>query len=500
MEVEYVNSNYALGTGILGLGDINNDGKPDFAVSAGHIGMTFIYFGGKGILDTIPDIKIKGGGQMAKGDLNGDGKMDLVVAGRETLYVYYGKTPNPIAIDTIPDLIITGEGSTDGFPSSFAIGDLNHDGFDDLVVGYSNYGLRLGKVYIFLGKPQPTAMADCSTVGDTINFGYGTCIRIADINGDGIQDLAIGSDRRSFVDSTWQFNGLLDVFYGKDNWIFNKNNYNQRFDIPKTGIQSIYQFNLVDINADARADISITDSGKAYFFYGQPDSIRYKPSYIIASDTGQYADVLGWPAVDIGDINNDGKKDFALRAGSGVAVCVYIYLGGDLPSKKGVAVRCKGFVDGSTAFYNVTPVGDINGDGQNDFAASVPYDALKGTPPQDGYFVIFSGDTTLVTSVKQKEQTEYTFSLSQNYPNPFNPSTTIDYSLEKQDNIRISIYDITGKLVRVLFEGNESAGSHKIKWDGKSAGNKTVSSGIYFLVAETESDKTLLTKKIVLIK
>ena len=42
MEVEYVNSNYALGTGMLGLGDINNDGKPDFAVSAGNIGKTFM--------------------------------------------------------------------------------------------------------------------------------------------------------------------------------------------------------------------------------------------------------------------------------------------------------------------------------------------------------------------------------------------------------------------------------------------------------------------------
>ena len=203
MELEYVNSHYALGTGLLGLGDINNDGKPDFAVSAGNIGKTFIYFGGKGVLDSVPDLIIKGGGAMAMGDLNGDGKMDLIVAklnatfsmSPETLYVYYGKTPNPIAIDTVPDLIITGGDTIDGGIGSFAIGDLNNDGFDDLVIGCPYFGIAQGKVYFFMGKPKPSGIADYSSVGDTSDL-YGYTIKIADINGDGIKDLVIGFSKR----------------------------------------------------------------------------------------------------------------------------------------------------------------------------------------------------------------------------------------------------------------------------------------------------------------
>jgi FlgD Ig-like domain/FG-GAP-like repeat len=493
MEVEYVNSNYALGTGMLGLGDINNDGKPDFAVSAGNIGMTFIYFGGKGVLDTIPDIKIKGGGQMAKGDLNGDGKMDLVVAGRETLYVYYGKTPTPIAIDTIPDLIITGEGSTDGFANSFAIGDLNHDGFDDLVVSYSSYGPPLqGKCYIFLGRTQPTSIADYSVVGDSVGY-YGFNVAIADINGDGISDLAVSAVHFSEVDYE-----TIDIYYGHNGWTFDKD-YNQRIDSRMGNFQNLSSFNLVDVNADGKADISFSYLDSAYFFYGRSDSVHHIPDLILNNpDTTFYQTFVG-PAFGIGDINNDGKPDFALRASpGGGGMCLLVYLGNLLPGPKDVGERCKSFVGGG-AFSPIVPLGDVNGDGINDFGTVAPSDAL-GTPPQDGYFIIFSGDTKLVTSVKQKEQTEYTFSLSQNYPNPFNPSTTIEYSLEKQDNIKISIYDITGKLVRVLFEGLQSAGRHRITWDGRSTGNKTVSSGTYFLAAETASNKTLLTKKIVLVK
>lgn len=72
MEVEYLPQHYQLGTGMIGVGDINSDGKPDFAVSAGAIKKTFIYYGGEGVLDDTVDIEIEGGGAMEKGDLNGD--------------------------------------------------------------------------------------------------------------------------------------------------------------------------------------------------------------------------------------------------------------------------------------------------------------------------------------------------------------------------------------------------------------------------------------------
>ena len=170
MEVEYFNSGYGLGSGILGLGDINSDGKPDFAVSASKILKTFIYFGGKGVLDSTVDLVIKGGGVMGKGDLNGDGTLDLIIFIRgdsssmylNQLAIYFGRKDSTIKFDTIPSLLITEEEVASRFGETFAIGDLNGDGFDDLVVAAQGYGRDQGKVYVYLGKLNFNNVSDFS--------------------------------------------------------------------------------------------------------------------------------------------------------------------------------------------------------------------------------------------------------------------------------------------------------------------------------------------------
>lgn len=66
------------------------------------------------------------------------------------------------------------------------------------------------------------------------------------------------------------------------------------------------------------------------------------------------------------------------------------------------------------------------------------------------------------------------FRLSQNYPNPFNPATTIEFSLPEKSDIRLAVYDITGKLVSVIVSGAAEAGTHRVQFDGSE-----LSSGIY---------------------
>ncbi|MGE5498633.1 MAG: YCF48-related protein, partial [Syntrophothermus sp.] len=83
--------------------------------------------------------------------------------------------------------------------------------------------------------------------------------------------------------------------------------------------------------------------------------------------------------------------------------------------------------------------------------------------------------------------------LYQNYPNPFNPSTTIRYTINRPDHVSLKIYDILGKLVKVLVDEWQREGEHKVTW---TAGN--LASGIYF--CRLSSGKYSETKKIMMIQ
>ncbi len=86
------------------------------------------------------------------------------------------------------------------------------------------------------------------------------------------------------------------------------------------------------------------------------------------------------------------------------------------------------------------------------------------------------------------------YELKQNYPNPFNPATTIIFNLPKTANIELKIYDIEGREIQKITNGNYSAGEHRITWD---ASNFT--SGVYFYKL-TASDGFTETKKMMLVK
>ncbi len=75
----------------------------------------------------------------------------------------------------------------------------------------------------------------------------------------------------------------------------------------------------------------------------------------------------------------------------------------------------------------------------------------------------------------------YRFALSQNYPNPFNAETVISYSLDRDATVSLRIKAITGQLVRTLSSGEiQTAGEHRLIWDGSDKDGKLVSTGIYF--------------------
>ena len=93
--------------------------------------------------------------------------------------------------------------------------------------------------------------------------------------------------------------------------------------------------------------------------------------------------------------------------------------------------------------------------------------------------------------------------LGQNFPNPFNPETWIPYQLSEDSSVSISIYDTTGKLVRTLSLGYQSAGFYHSRgraayWDGRNAVGEQVASGVYFYQLTTPSFHQ--TRRLVILK
>lgn len=72
------------------------------------------------------------------------------------------------------------------------------------------------------------------------------------------------------------------------------------------------------------------------------------------------------------------------------------------------------------------------------------------------------------------------FQLGQNYPNPFNPTTNIPFRIFRKAKVKISIFDLNGKLVKTVLDSSLPAGSHTAIWNGTNAAGKAQASGIYF--------------------
>jgi hypothetical protein len=85
------------------------------------------------------------------------------------------------------------------------------------------------------------------------------------------------------------------------------------------------------------------------------------------------------------------------------------------------------------------------------------------------------------------------FALEQNFPNPFNPETAIRYSLPQPAEVDLAVYDVSGRLIAVLAQGRQTAGSHKISWNARH-----LPSGIYFVKLRTAEFQA--TRKMLLVR
>jgi hypothetical protein len=329
------------GCSVASAGDVNGDSYPDVIVGAyqsgsgaNPAGRAYIFFGGPHA-DDRADIVLNGeaGGDAfgvsvaSAGDVNRDGFADVIVgayqndakganAGRA--YIFFGGP----AMDDRPDVVLTGEAAGDAFGYAVAgAGDLNHDGFADLVVGaYQNDagGIDAGRAYVYFGGPRlldrPNVVLTGAAPGDAFGFSVAGA---GDVNKDGFDDVVVGA----------YHNGAG----GKD-------------------------------------------AGRAYV-YGGGKEMSSSPIVVFTGDAA--GDAFGYAVAGAGDTNGDGYADVVVGAygndaGGSAAGRAYVFLGGPTPD-----ATADWFITGEQTLDNlgfaVSGAGDTDGDGFSDVVIGAPY-------------------------------------------------------------------------------------------------------------------------------
>jgi hypothetical protein len=113
-------------------------------------------------------------------------------------------------------------------------------------------------------------------------------------------------------------------------------------------------------------------------------------------------------------------------------------------------------------------------------------DALYGFNPECALTAIHDEDDPTADGNTPPDAPQ-TYALYPNSPNPFNPATTIRFDLPRAGQVKVRIYDVSGRLVRTLVDEVLPAASHVQQWDGRDDAGQQVSSGTYLLRLETNA-------------
>ena len=184
-----------------------------------------------------------------------------------------------------------------------------------------------------------------------------------------------------------------------------------------------------------------------------------------------------------GDLVYEGSVEFDGPAFYGL---IYRYSYG--PTSSTVVSEGGGFDFGKNRVRYVIPK-NAAGDFPIEFTLAV--DAIQEDPPlvvEDAPIdpvtnevLFFEEDSSSVVGIGTlPDGTPVTFALAQNYPNPFNPSTTIKFTTDKVAEANLTIYNILGQKVRVLYNEVAAPGQTQLVWDATNDFGQPVTSGVYF--------------------
>lgn len=115
----------------------------------------------------------------------------------------------------------------------------------------------------------------------------------------------------------------------------------------------------------------------------------------------------------------------------------------------------------------------------SDVGQLLPMQTITGTPTVASLYAVSSvGDDPQTPVIARTE-------LLTNVPNPFNPQTRIRFQMAQAGRARVTIYDVTGRLVKTLVDGQRGVGQHSETWQGRDNSSRQVSSGAYYIRLET---------------
>ena len=368
---------YQFGVSVASAGDVNGDGYYDVIVGSdaysSFTGRAFIFYGGS-VMNNTPDFIMTGEGAnnsfsfsaASAGDVNKDGYSDIIIGaygyssntGKAYLYMY-GMNGNLYS-----DLSFNGETTGSYFGNSAAsAGDVNGDGYSDIIVGAYGYNSFTGRAYIFYGGPEMNNTADVTLIGDAVNVYFGWSVASAgDVNGDGYSDVIVGS----YAYST--YSGKAGIYFGGASM-------NSGVDILLIGPGANYNFGYSvasagDVNGDGYCDVIVgandysTSTGRAYIFYGGANMNNSSDVTMTGETTSNN---FGASVSSAGDVNGDGFSDVLVGAWSYSANTgrAYIFFGGTVMDNS-VDVTFTGETSGTKFGISVSSAGDVNGDSYSD--------------------------------------------------------------------------------------------------------------------------------------
>ena len=408
------------GSSVAAAGDVNGDGYGDVIVGASDYmtyvnglftkGRAYVYLGSAAGLAATPVWIADNGGYMGNsvagaGDINGDGYGDVIVGtngGNGVAYVYLGSATGLAATPAWIGAAKQFSGDLFGFSVAGA-GDVNGDGFSDVIVGapnFSNGQSKEGRAFVYLGAPAALAPDPGWTAeGAVLNEGLGGCVASAgDVNGDGYVDVIVGDHN---YENGQVKEGRALLYLGAANGLKTASDW------MVEGNQASAQLGYAvasagDVNGDGYGDVIVGApvyshdqpfEGRAFLYLGSATGLSSTPAWTAEDDkSGAY---FGAAVASAGDVNGDGYGDVLVGAQSypGNATNrgrAYLYLGSASGLSATPAWTAQGA--GLDSFFGnaLAGAGDVNGDGFDDVIIS-EYGYKDGSGASLGRVLVYLG-------------------------------------------------------------------------------------------------------------